>query len=65
MECHVARFPEVLNEEDRDAIAESQRRLEDAYQLFKLADSPEVARLLVRQVKEEGTRQASRGRSAR
>ena len=56
-QCYVDRYPELLLEADREIIAEAKQRLEDNYQLFRLADSPETARLLIRQVEDEGRNQ--------
>lgn len=56
-ECYVDRYPDLLLEVDREIIAEAKQRLEDNYQFFKLADSPETARLLIRQVEDEGRNQ--------
>ena len=56
--CYLDRYPELLNHEDLHWIEVSKRQLEDSYQQFRLADSPESARLLIRQVEEEGERQA-------
>jgi hypothetical protein len=51
--------PEMrLDTEELQCINKSKSVLEDLYQVFKLADSPETARLLIRQVQEEGERQA-------
>lgn len=46
-------------------IKDYKQRLEHHYQEFKLADSPETARLLVQEVEDEGIRQARKvdGRS--
>jgi hypothetical protein len=59
-QCYVDRHPELLEEEDHKIIGEAKQRLEDNYQLFRLADSPETARLLIRQVEDEGTNQGLR-----
>jgi hypothetical protein len=56
--CFLDRHPELINDEDLVTIDHCRRRLEDNYQFFKLADSPETARLLIRQVEEEGEKQA-------
>jgi len=55
---YLHRDPELLNEEELEVIAEDRRRLEDNYQFFKLADSPETARLLIQHVEAEGRNQA-------
>lgn len=57
------KYPEVYEHDDVECIEHSKRRLEDNYQFFKLADSPETARLLIQQVEEEGEQQALRDRS--
>lgn len=50
----------VLIDEDEAVLAENKERLEKHYQRLKLADSPEAARLLIRQVESEGENQARR-----
>ena len=47
-----------LTEEELWCIDTAKKELEGLYQFFKLADSPETARLLIQQVEEEGERQA-------
>jgi hypothetical protein len=47
-----------LDPDELECIDDARKELEDLYQFFKLADSPETARLLIRQVEEEGERQA-------
>ena len=59
-----SRDPTVLNTEDEQVITRSLERLEGNLQFFKLADSPETARLLIRQVEEQGERQARSGPAA-
>ena len=54
----------AVNVEEREAIDESKTRLEQNLQFFKLADSPETARLLIRQIEEQGEQQARAARSA-
>jgi hypothetical protein len=49
---------EMLNDEDEWCRAESKTRLEENYQHFKLADSPDTARMLIRQCELEGENQA-------
>lgn len=49
-----------FDKEDHQAVALAKRRLEESYQYFKLADSPESARLLIQQVEDQGTQQARR-----
>ena len=51
----------ALNDEERESIAHSKVRLVENLQFFKLADSPETARLLIRQIEEQGEQQ---GRAA-
>lgn len=55
-----ARYGVDLEGEEKENVAESRTRLEAGYQFFKLADSPETARLLIQQVEEEGKREAAR-----
>jgi hypothetical protein len=47
-----------LDAEELECIDDAKKKLVGLYQFFKLADSPETARLLIRQVEEEGERQA-------
>jgi hypothetical protein len=49
---------ETLDEELHGYAVAAREQLEQLYQQFRLADSPATARLLVRQVEEEGARQA-------
>jgi hypothetical protein len=60
-----ARWPDVLDAEDVHCIEHSKARLVLNYQFFKLADSPESARLLIRQIEEVAERQAERDQSRR
>jgi len=60
---YLDRHPELLNAEDLDHVDQSKGRLVEHYQLFKLADSPATARLLIQQVEEEGSKQAERERA--
>lgn len=48
----------TLNEEEQELIDRDKISLLDHYQFFKLADSPETARLLIRQCEEQGEHQA-------
>ncbi len=52
------RYPGLLNDEAHEAIAGSRKRLEENYLFFKLADSPETARFLIRQIEQEAQNQA-------
>jgi hypothetical protein len=52
-----------LNHEEREVIEDSKGRLEKNLQFFKLADSPETARLLIRQIEEQGAQQARDAKS--
>jgi hypothetical protein len=54
---------EHLDEECRWCASVSRRELERSYQQFKLADSPEAARLLIRQVEDQGHQQAEQVKS--
>lgn len=54
----LAQIPDVLDEEEWEVVALAERQLEEGYQYFKLADSPETARFLIEQVKAEGVAQA-------
>lgn len=56
--CFLKTHPDALDEEELRAIASSKATLEKHYQFFKLADGPESARLLIRQVEEEGEKLA-------
>jgi hypothetical protein len=49
--------------EERECIVQSKRRLEENLQRFKLADSPETARMLIRQIEEQGEQQARAAKS--
>jgi hypothetical protein len=51
-----------LTDEERESIARSKARLEKNLEFFKLADSLETARLLIRQIEEQGEQQ---GRAAK
>lgn len=54
-----------FDDDELRVIEGSRRRLETDYQYFKLADSPESARLMIRQVEEEGEKQASQSQTRR
>jgi len=56
---------ETLNEDCRRDMNEAKSELETLYQQFKLADSPETARLLILQIEEQGARQGQRAKSRR
>jgi len=49
--------------EERECIEHSKSRLEENLQFFKLADSPETARLLIRQIEEQGEQQVRDAKS--
>jgi hypothetical protein len=51
---------ETLDEECHWCAEKARSRLQQLYLDFKLADSPETARLLIRHVEEQGTEQAAR-----
>ncbi len=51
---------ETLDEERRRCADEARRKLWQIYLDFKRADSPESARLLIRQVEEQGAKQGKR-----
>lgn len=48
---------ETCDEEIHEYDAEARKHLEELYVDFRLADSPETARLLIRQVEEQGEQQ--------
>jgi hypothetical protein len=54
-----------FNDDEHLAIDVAEEKLEREYQYFKLADSPETARLLIRQVEEAGERDARRQAQAK
>lgn len=54
---------EILDEECHWCAAEARKELDHFYQEFKLADSPETARLLIRQIEEQGAQQGERIKS--
>lgn len=51
---------ETLNDDDGEGAEYLREELEQLYVDFKLADSPETARLLIRQVEEQGAQQGRR-----
>jgi hypothetical protein len=54
---------ETLDEECHWCADEARKELEQLYQDFKLADSPETARLLIRHVEEQGAQQGKQAKS--
>ena len=54
---------ETLDEECKWCADEARKTLEMHYQEFKLADSPETARLLIQLVEEQGVKQGERAKS--
>lgn len=52
------RFPDLLSREDYRAVRQAQEELEAQYLFFRLADSPESARRLIRHIEEEAELQA-------
>ncbi len=57
-------YPSItLNEQCKMDAEEYRRELEQLYQRFKLADSPETAKLLVRQVEEQAAKQGEQIKS--
>lgn len=59
--CFVEQSPEMLIDEDREIVDDARKRLAESYLFFRLADSPETARLLIRQI-EEGAESQARSR---
>ncbi|AMV24081.1 hypothetical protein VT84_06770 [Gemmata sp. SH-PL17] len=51
---------QILDKECHECAAAARMELEPLYQHFKLADSPETARLLIRYVEEQGGHQGTR-----
>jgi hypothetical protein len=56
--CYLDRDPDILDQEELDCVAKAKTRLEQNYQRFKLADSPQTARLLMKSIEEQGEVQA-------
>jgi hypothetical protein len=56
-ECFLDRFPDLLDRGDYSTIRRAKEKLEEEYLFFKLADSPESARLLIRQIEEDAKSQ--------
>jgi hypothetical protein len=54
---------EILDTECHECADAARKELERSYQQFKLADSPEVARLLIQHVEDEGRQQGERDKS--
>ncbi len=54
-------YPQSLNDKEREFVADTREMLEEFYLHFKLADSPEAARFLIRQIEEDA---CSQGRNA-
>jgi hypothetical protein len=54
---------ELLDAECHECADIARKELETFYQVFKLADSPETARLLIRHVAEQGEQQGVRAKS--
>jgi len=54
---------ETLDEECHWCASNARENLEHLYQEFKLADSPETARFLIRHVEEQGAQQGERAKS--
>jgi hypothetical protein len=54
---------ETCDEEIREYDLEARKHLEELYVDFRLADSPETARLLIRHIEEQGAQQAKAHKS--
>jgi hypothetical protein len=54
---------ETLDDDDREGWAYLREELEQLYVDFKLADSPETARLLIRHIEEQGAQQGKAQKS--
>jgi hypothetical protein len=63
--CHALEtYPnEILDEECHWCASQARKDLDQLYQEFKLADSPETARLLIRDVEEQAVHQGERTKS--